>query len=64
MIHRVDTRLRDEARHYHLLFACPDCVFHDADGDRCALGFPNEMHKDAGLEHRAEIVFCKAFEIS
>jgi hypothetical protein len=72
MIHRIDDRLRDEARRFHLVFACPDCASFDpgrdgrdpdAGGERCALGFPHEPHRDAGLEGRAEVTFCKAFEI-
>lgn len=64
MIHLVDVRLRDEARRFRLLFACPDCVAYDPDGDRCSLGFPHEMHKDRSLEERVELIFCKAFELS
>lgn len=68
MIHRVDERLRDEARRFHLVFACPDCVsFDDGGGEgapgSCSLGFPNEMHRDPRLEGRAEVIFCKAFEL-
>jgi hypothetical protein len=29
MIHRLDDRLREEARRYRLLFACPDCASFD-----------------------------------
>ncbi len=63
MIHRVDDRLREEARRYRLVFACPDCVSFDIEGGGCSLGFPNEMHRDPGLEARDEVVFCKAFEL-
>jgi hypothetical protein len=66
MIHRVDQRLREEAQRFRLVFACPDCVsFDPGSGDspeRCSLGFPHEPHCDPGLEGRAEITFCKAFE--
>jgi hypothetical protein len=29
MIHRLDDRLREEARRYRLVFACPDCASFD-----------------------------------
>ena len=64
MIHRVDDRLREEARRYRLVFACPDCVSFDPEGGGCSLGFPNEMHSDPSLEERAEVVFCKTFELA
>ncbi len=81
MIHPVDARLLDEARRFHLVFACTDCAsFDPGDGDgdgdgngngnggsaargRCSLGFPNEMHRDPRLDGRAEVIFCKAFEL-
>ena len=64
MIHRVDDRLRDEARRFRLVFACPDCIEFDPDGDRCALGYPTEPHRSPSLDDRSEVVFCKAFETS
>ena len=64
MIHRVDDRLREEARRYRLVFACPDCVSFDPEGGGCSLGFPNEMHRDPSLESRSEVIFCKAFELA
>ena len=63
MIHAIDERLRDEARRFHLVFACPDCASFDPDGGGCSLGYPNEVHVDPGLERRAEVTFCKAFEL-
>ncbi len=64
MIHVVDARLRDEARRFHLRFACPDCASFDAENGRCSLGFPPEPHLDPEVgEARAELVFCKAFEL-
>jgi hypothetical protein len=66
MIHRVDQKLREEARRFRLIFACPDCASFDpgsADSpERCSLGYPHEPHRDPGLEGRAEVTFCKAFE--
>lgn len=82
MIHRLDDRLREEARRYRLVFACPDCASFDPgelgddvrSGDpgqrahagrtpRCSLGYPVAPHLDRALDHRDEIVFCKAFEL-
>ena len=75
MIHVVDDRLRAEARRFDLRFACPDCASFDPDGidpegeaegaprGRCSLGYPNAMHRDPSLQGRAEVVFCKAFEL-
>jgi hypothetical protein len=63
MIHHVDERLRTEARLYRFAFACPDCVQFDPDVACCSLGFPNEPHRDPGLDGREEVIFCKAFEL-
>jgi len=75
MIHRVDARLREEARRFRLVFACPDCMAFDpghpadpaagmeAAAPACALGFPVAPHLDPGLEGRDEVIFCKAFEL-
>jgi hypothetical protein len=63
MIHRVDDQLRAEARRFRLVFACPDCASFDPEGDRCSLGFPHAPHREASLDDRAELVFCKAFEL-
>jgi hypothetical protein len=64
MITVVDDRLREEARRYHLVFACPDCVSFEPECGGCSLGFPNEMHRDPSLDGRDEVVFCKAFELA
>lgn len=63
MIHTVDARLREEARRFDLRFACTDCASFDEEGRRCSLGFPIEPHEDPRIEGRAEVVFCKAFEL-
>jgi len=63
VIHTVDDRLRDEARRYTLRFACPDCVSFDDEGRRCSLGFPPEPHLNPEMDGRAEVIFCKAFEL-
>lgn len=63
MITPVDDRLRDEAGRFALRFACPDCASFDDEARRCSLGFPIEAHVDPRVEGRAEIIFCKAFEL-
>jgi hypothetical protein len=63
VIHTVDDRLRDEAKRFSLRFACPDCASFDEDARACSLGFPAEPHLDPRIEDRAEVVFCKAFEL-
>jgi hypothetical protein len=73
MIHRLDDRLREEARRYRLVFACPDCASFDpgevdaasppAAAARCALGYPVAPHLDPDLDQRDEVIFCKAFEL-
>jgi hypothetical protein len=64
MIHAVDERLRDEARRFKLVFACPDCAQFDPEGDRCSLGYPIAPHQSRSLEEaRVEVTFCKTFEL-
>ncbi|MBK9264734.1 MAG: hypothetical protein IPM54_33740 [Polyangiaceae bacterium] len=63
MIHRVDDRLRDEARRFRLVFACDDCAQYDAERDRCSLEYPHAMHRARDLDHCSEVTFCKAFEL-
>jgi len=63
MIHRVDERLRQEARRYRLVFSCDECAQYDPEGDRCSLGYPHADHKSADLDHREDVIFCKAFEL-
>jgi hypothetical protein len=62
MIHPIDPKLREEARRFRLVFACPDCASFDEGEGVCSLGYPNEPHRDPSLEGRAEVTFCKAFE--
>jgi hypothetical protein len=68
MIHRIDARLREEARRFRLAFACPDCAAfdpgaHPSAGPSCSLGFPVAPHLEPSLEGRDEVIFCKAFEL-
>lgn len=63
MIHRVDDRLRDEARKYRLVFACDDCAQFDPENDRCSLEYPHAMHRNGNLDQTTEVIFCKTFEL-
>jgi hypothetical protein len=63
MVHVIDAKLIEEARRFRLVFACPDCASFDADRERCTLGFPHEPHREPTLEGRAEVIFCKTFEL-
>ena len=60
---RVDDLLRAEAARYRLAFSCDRCAQFDAETRLCALEYPTEPHRDAGLEGRDEVVFCKLFEL-
>lgn len=63
MVTPIDGKLREEARRFRLVFACPDCEAFDPEADRCSLGFPHQPHRDPSLEGRDEVIFCKAFEL-
>lgn len=63
MIHRIDARLREEAARFRLVFSCDACAAFEPDDASCAFGFPTEPHRDANLEGRDEVVFCKTFEL-
>jgi len=64
VIHRVDDRLRDEAKRFRLVFACPSCASFDDARVACSLGYPVDAHLDPSLEKREVVVFCKAFEVT
>jgi hypothetical protein len=63
MVHAIDPKLRDEARRFRLVFACPDCASFDPERERCSLGYPHAPHQNPSLEGRREVTFCKAFEL-
>jgi hypothetical protein len=58
----VDERLRREAAHFHLRFACEDCA-HASIGDelRCSLGYPPAPRREALGGRSLEL--CKEFEL-
>ena len=63
MVHRIDDRLRDEAKRFRLAFACVDCASFEAKNQECSLGYPTGPHRDSALDARAELIFCKSFEL-
>jgi hypothetical protein len=63
MITTVDERLRREAGRFSLRFACEDCAHFDQPRAACAHGYPTEAHRAVDLAERAELVFCKEFEL-
>lgn len=63
MISRLDGRLRREIRDYQLRFTCERCVQLDEPSGRCALGYPNEDHRERPLDGDS-VVFCKEFELA
>jgi hypothetical protein len=60
---RIDARLRQEQRRFHLRFACPDCAHFDPDEFGCANGYPNSEHHSSDLSQRRVLSFCKGFEL-
>lgn len=60
----VDDRLRREARHFRLRFACEDCAHFDSTERVCSNGFPTRPHLAVRLDARGAIEFCKLFELS
>ena len=70
MISPLDARLRREIAEYRLRYTCERCVQLDEATGRCALGYPNEAHRerplgsdDAPLRADDALVFCKEFEL-
>jgi len=60
----VDERLNVEARRFALRFTCEHCAHFDAGSGTCANGYPTEPHRGVDLGARAEILFCKEFELA
>lgn len=63
MITPVTLRLLEESARFGLKFSCCDCVHFEPEKAICANGYPAEAHREAGLDGRAEVVFCKEFEL-
>ena len=60
---RPDEQLRQEARRLRLLWSCEACAHFDAPFERCVHGYPTEPHRQAALDDRREMAFCKEFEL-
>lgn len=61
---RVQAPFTEERRTFALRFACEDCAYFDAEGERCSHGYPNAEHREAHVaETGASLVFCKEFEL-
>ncbi|HVJ16101.1 MAG TPA: hypothetical protein VM686_11750 [Polyangiaceae bacterium] len=60
----VDERLRVEARRFELRFTCEHCAHFDVGREACANGYPTEAHQRVDLAARAELLFCKEFELA
>ena len=58
---RVDARLRQEAAHFRLQFACVHCAYFDDLTRTCSEGYPTEEHEADDLAGD-EVIFCKLFE--
>jgi len=63
MISRLDPRLRSEIAVYRLAFTCDRCASFDEPTGSCSLGYPNEEHRERGLEGDS-LVFCKEFDLA
>ena len=59
----VDAQLREEADRFRLRFTCEHCVHFAAERRACANGYPTHAHLEVDLEARAELEFCKEFEL-
>ncbi|MFO0555138.1 MAG: hypothetical protein U0271_42565 [Polyangiaceae bacterium] len=64
MITRVDDKLLDEARRFRLAWSCERCATFEPTSRVCALGYPNDMHRERPLVAGADLVFCKEFELT
>ncbi len=60
----IDARFRHEAEAFQLRFGCEDCVHFALERRACANGYPTQPHLGVRLEERAELEFCKEFELA
>lgn len=59
----LDARTRLELARFRLAFTCERCAQFDEPRGLCSLGYPNDDHREAPLEGREALVFCKEFEL-
>jgi hypothetical protein len=64
VISRLDARLRREIGELRLRYTCERCVHLDEATGGCALGYPNEAHRERPLDGGDSLVFCKEFELA
>lgn len=49
---------------YALHFTCEHCSHFVVEGERCAHGYPNQLHREAHYANEdSDLVFCKEFEL-
>jgi hypothetical protein len=64
----VDTRLRDEAKHFAFRYACEDCIHFcrggaaQPTGQACSLAYPASPRR--GALEAPSVEFCKSFEVA
>jgi hypothetical protein len=63
---RCSPEFRAERVRFALRFTCEHCSHFQAERERCAHGYPSEVHRasrydEAGEE--TELVFCKDFDL-
>jgi hypothetical protein len=66
---RVGPVFAQETARFELRFTCGDCVYHVARHGTCAHGWPDAEHRAApelgpDPDARAEVSFCKEFELA
>jgi hypothetical protein len=64
---RVDGSFLAEIERFELRFTCTDCSYHVRERDACAHAWPDELHRRApeiAPGERADVVFCKEFELA
>lgn len=61
---RLDAAARAELVRFRLAWTCERCAQFDEPRGACSLGYPNEEHREAPLEGREHVTFCKEFELS
>ena len=66
MRQRLTSTFREERARFALRFTCEDCSHFQVERERCAHGYPNEVHRGARYEQASEqldLVFCKDFDL-
>ncbi|MCA9633743.1 MAG: hypothetical protein KC766_39095 [Myxococcales bacterium] len=61
---RVDQRLIEDCERYAFRFTCESCCYFAEGNEGCALGYPNQEHREGHVQPGGELVFCKEFELT